>query len=180
MFLRSIVRQKNGKEHESFSIVENKRVAGGKGVQRHGLYLCEINPTQQAAWGRTIEIFEDGELQPKTVALFPEDRAVALSDEEIVRIRLKDLQLKRPRQWGACWLATVLYEKLQLDRFWAQKLPPNRKGTRWDWVLQTLVTYRLLDPGSEWKLHRQWFEATALGDLLGADFGVGGKRKLYR
>jgi len=179
MFLRSIVRKKNGKEHESFSIVENKRVAGGKVVQRHVLYLGEINSTQQAAWRRTIEIFEDGELPPKTVALFPEDRAVALSDEEIVRIRLKDLQLKRPRPWGACWLATVLYEKLELDRFWAQKLPPNRKGTRWDLVLQTLVTYRLLDPGSEWKLHRQWFEATAMGDLLGADFGLVDSHKLY-
>jgi hypothetical protein len=179
MFLRSIVRKKNGKEHESFSIVENKRVAGGKVVQRHVLYLGEINSNQQAAWRRTVEIFEEGELQPKTVALFPEDRAVALSDEEIVRIRLKDLQLKRPRQWGACWLATVLYEKLQLDRFWAEKLPPNRKGTRWDLVLQTLTTYRLLDPGSEWKLHRQWFEATAMGDLLGADFGLVDSHKLY-
>ncbi|HEX9145594.1 MAG TPA: IS1634 family transposase [Candidatus Binatia bacterium] len=179
MFLRSIVRRKNGKEHESFSIVENKRVAGGKVVQRHVLYLGEINTNQQAAWRRTIELFEDGELQPKTVALFPEDRAVALSDREIVRIRLKDLQLKRPRQWGACWLATVLYEKLELDRFWAEKLPPNRKGTRWDLVLQTLTTYRLLDPGSEWKLHRQWFEATAMGDLLGADFDLVDSHKLY-
>ena len=179
MFLRSIVRKKNGKEHESFSIVENKRVAGGKVVQRHVLYLGEINTNQQAAWRRTIELFEDGELQPKTVALFPEDRAVALSDREIVRIRLKDLQLKRPRQWGACWLATVLYEKLELDRFWAEKLPPNRKGTRWDLVLQTLTTYRLLDPGSEWKLHRQWFEATAMGDLLGADFDLVDSHKLY-
>src|SRR3974377_2599798 len=159
MFLRSIVRKKNGKEHESFSIVENKRVAGGKGGQRQGLYLGEINPTQQAAWRRTIEIFEDGELQPKTVALFPEDRAVALSDEEIVRIRLKDLQLKRPRQWGACWLATVLYEKRALDGFWDPRLPPHPQATRWDLVLQTLITYRLLDPGSEWKLHRQWVAA---------------------
>src|SRR6266704_508308 len=179
MFLRSILRKKNGKEHESFSIVENKRVAGGKVVQRHVLYLGEINSSQQEAWRRTIEIFEDGEVKPKTVALFPEDRAVGISSEEIVRIRLKDLQLKRPRQWGACWLATELYEKLELDRFWAQKLPPSRKGTRWDLVLQTLVTYRLLDPGSEWKLHRQWFEATGMADLLGADFGLVDSHKLY-
>jgi len=179
MFLRSTVRKKNGKEHESFSIVENRRVAGGKVVQRHVLYLGEINTSQQEAWRRTIEIFEDGQVQPKTVALFPEDRAVEISSEQIVRIRLKDLQLKRPRQWGACWLATELYQKLELDEFWAAKLPPSRKGTRWDLVLQTLVTYRLLDPGSEWKLHRQWFESTALADLLGADFGLVDSHKLY-
>jgi len=179
MFLRSIVRKKNGKEHESFSIVENKRVAGGKVVQRHVLYLGEINSTQQEAWRKAIEIFEDGQLKPKTVALFPQDRAPAISSEEIVQIRLKDLQLRRPRQWGACWLATQLYEKLQLDRFWAEKLPPSRKGTRWDLVLQTLVTYRLVDPGSEWKLHRQWFEATAMADLLGEDFTLADSHKLY-
>src|SRR6201984_290002 len=117
MFLRCSTRKKDGKEHHYFSIVENKRVAGGKVVQRHVLYLGEINSNQQEAWRRTIEIFEDGEVKPKTVALFPEDRAVAISGEEIVRIRLKDLQLKRPRQWGACWLARGLYEKLQLDGF---------------------------------------------------------------
>jgi transposase len=179
MFLRSTLRKKNSKEHEYFSIVESKRVAGGKVVQQHVLYLGEINSTQQEAWRRTIEIFEEGQLQPKTVALFPEERAVALSDEAVVRIRLKDLQLKRPRQWGACWLATELYEKLELDQFWAAKLPPSRKGTRWDLVLQTLVSYRLLDPGSEWKLHRQWFQNTAMGDLLGADFGLVDSHKLY-
>ncbi len=179
MFLRSTFRKKDGKEHEYFSIVENKRVAAGKIVQRHVLYLGEINSTQQEAWRKTIEIFEDGQVKPKTVALFPQDRAPAISSEEIVQIRLKDLQLRRPRQWGACWLATELYEKLELDRFWAEKLPPSRKGTRWDLVLQTLVTYRLVDPGSEWKLHRQWFEATAMADLLGEDFSLAESHKLY-
>src|SRR3989442_15879093 len=125
MFLRSTFRKKDGKEHEYFSIVENRRVAGGKVVQRHVLYLGEINSSQQEAWRKTIEIFEEGQVKPRTVALFPEDRAVALSSEEIVRIRLQDLELKRPRQWGACWLATELYQKLGLDRFWAGQLPPN-------------------------------------------------------
>src|SRR5437660_4185236 len=179
MFLRSTVRKKDGKAHEYFSIVENKRVGSGKLVQRHVLYLGEINSNQQEAWRKTIEIFEEGQIVPKTVALFPEDRAVEVNSEQIVRIRLKDLRLRRPRQWGACWLAVELYERLELDRFWAQKLPPSRKGTRWDLVLQTLVTYRLLDPGSEWKLHRQWFEATAMADLLGADFALAESHKLY-
>jgi transposase len=138
-----------------------------------------LNSSQQEAWRKTVEIFEDGQTQPKTVALFPEDRAVPVSRDDIVQIRLKDLELKRPRQWGACWLATELYERLELDRFWEQKLPESRKGTRWDWVLQTLVTYRLLAPGSEWKLHRQWFEATAMADLMGGDFGLAESHKLY-
>lgn len=172
MFLRSTLRKKNGKAHEYFSIVENKRVAAGQVVQRHVLSLGEINSPQQAAWRKTIEIFTEGQVQPKTVALFPEDRALASNREEIVRLRLKDLQLKRPRPWGACWLTPRLCEKLELGRFWAEKLPPGRQGTRWDLVLPTLVTYRLLAPGSEGRLPRQWLETPALADLLGADFGL--------
>ncbi len=179
MFLRSTLRHKNGKPHEYFSIVENKRVARGKVVQRHVLYLGEINSSQQEAWRKTIEIFEEGQVKPKTVALFPENRVASIIGDEIVQIRLKDLQVKRPRQWGACWLACELYQKLELDQFWAEKLPASRKGTRWDLILQTSVIYRLLDPGSEWKLHRQWFESTAMADLLEEDFALVESHKLY-
>jgi transposase len=181
MFLRCSTRKKNGKDHCYWSIVENKRCAGDRVVQRHVLYLGEINDRQQAAWQKTIEIFEDGQPQPRTVALFPADRAVAVQDHDIVRVKLSELQLRRPRQWGACWLACLLYRELGLDEFWAERLPPSRKGTHWDWVLQTLCAYRLISPGSEWRLHRQWFEQSALGDLLGADFGqLAESHKLYQ
>jgi hypothetical protein len=180
MFLRSSTRKKNGKEHRYWSIVENKRCAGDRVVQRHVFYLGEINDEQQAAWQKTIEIYEHGQTLPRTVALFPEDRAVEMEGPHIVRIKLSELQLRRPRQWGACWLACQLYEELGLDRFWAERLPPSRKGTRWDLVLQTLCAYRLIDPGSEWRLHREWYERSAMGDLLGADFGdLAEAHKLY-
>jgi len=180
MFLRCTPRKKNGKEHRYWSIVENKRCAGGKIVQRHVLYLGEINDQQQAAWQKSIEIFDEGQAQPRTVALFPEDRVVELAETAIVRIKLSELQLRHPRQWGACWLACQLYEELQLDGFWAERLKPGRKGTRWDLVLETLCAYRLIDPGSEWRLHRQWFESSAMADLLGADFAaLAEAHKLY-
>lgn len=180
MFLRCTKRKKNGKEHCYWSIVENTRCGSGKIVQRHVLYLGEINDQQQAAWQKSIDIFEVGQSQSRTVALFPEDRVVETADAEIVRIKLSELQLRRPRQWGACWLACQLYEELQLDGFWAERLPPSRKGTRWDLVLETLCAYRLIDPGSEWRLHRQWFESSAMSDLLSADFGdLAEAHKLY-
>jgi Transposase DDE domain len=180
MFLRCSTRKKNGKEHRAWSIVENKRCVGNKIVQRHVLYLGEINDQQQAAWQKTIEIFEHGQTVPRTVALFPEDRGMEIDGAHIVRVKLGELQLRHPRQWGACWLACHLYEELGLNEFWAQRLPPSRKGTRWDLVLQTLCAYRLIDPGSEWRLHRQWFEHSAMGDLLGANFGqLAESHKLY-
>jgi len=58
--------------------------------------------------------------------------------------------------------------------------PAEAGGTRWDQELFVLVAYRLLAPGSEWRLHRHWFERTALADLLGADFGLAEIHKLYR
>src|SRR5467141_1787980 len=144
MFLRYTTRKKNGKELRYYSLVENRRVACGRVVQRHVLYLGEINDSQQEAWRKSIEIFEDGQTRPTTVALFPEERLGPIDDKSIVRVRLDGMQLRRPRQWGACWLAGQLYEQLQLERFWAQRLPPNRKGTPWDLILQTLVSYRLI------------------------------------
>jgi transposase len=162
-------------------LVENRRVDGGRKVlQRHVLYLGEINSSQQAAWRKTIEVFETGSTKARTVALFPEEASPAVDDEQIVRIRLDQLELRRPRQWGACWLANVLYQKLGLDEFWSERLPTSRKGTRWDHVLQTLVSYRLIDPGSEWRLHREWFDKCAMADLLGADYRLAADDTLYR
>ena len=178
MFLRYTTRKKDGKEHRYWSLVENKRCGGNRIVQRHVLYLGEINDQQEAAWRKTVEIYECGQSQPRTVALFPEDR-VAIDEVGIVRIKLSQMQLRRPRQWGACWLFCQLYEELGLRQFWADRLPPSRKDTHWDLILETLCAYRLVDPGSEWRLHRQWFERSAMADLLGKDFGLAEIHKLY-
>ena len=180
MFLRYSTRKKDGKEHRYFSIVENRRVADGRVVQRHVLYLGEINSSQELAWRKSIEVFEDGQVRPRTLALFPEDRCEAvIADESVVRVRLSELELWRPRQWGACWLVVKLWQELELDRFWGERLSASRKGTRWDQILLILVAYRLIAPGSEWRLHREWFASSALGDLLGADFSLAESHKLY-
>src|SRR5277367_103723 len=181
MFLRHKIRNKDGKRHRYWSVVENKRIAGGRVVQKHLLHLGEINDSQELAWRKSIEVLDEREERPKTLWLFPEDRCDGiLPDASIVRLKLSELRLCRPRQWGACWLALLLWQELQLDRFWAARLPASCKGTRWDLELFVLVAYRLLAPGSEWRLHREWFERTALADLMGGDFGLAEIHKLYR
>jgi transposase len=170
MFLRATTRKKDGKQHRYFSVVENKRVHGGHVVQRHVLYLGEINSSQELAWRKSIEVLEEGDHSPRTLSLFPEDHCGGvLPDESVVRLRLAQLRLERPRQWGGCWLTLQLWRELELDEFWAERLLPSRKGTRWDEVLLILVVYRLLSPGSEWRLHREWYGRSALADLLGMD-----------
>ena len=90
------------------------------------------------------------------------------------------MRLERPRQWGACWLSLLLWEQLHLDRYWAGRLLPSREGTRWLNILKTLVCNRLINPGSEWRLHRQWYGNSAMGDLLGEEGGVISYQNLYR
>jgi len=179
MFLRCTTRKKNGKENRYWNLVENRRVGGGEVVQRQVLYLGEINDTQREVWRKSIEVFEEGRSAPRTVALFPEDRTVPIDDEQVIQVRLKDLVVRNARQWGGCWLACELYEQLKLNQFWAERLPPSRKGTRWDLILQTLCIYRFIEPGSEWRLHRYWFEHSAVADLLGSDFRLAESHRLY-
>jgi hypothetical protein len=181
MFLGFKIRKKDGKSHRYWSVVENRRVGGGRVVQRQVLYLGEINDTQELEWRRSIEVIEAGSPLPRTLSLFPEDRCEGLvSDASIVRVKLSRLRLCRARQFGACWLVLTLWRELGLDGFWGERLGPSRKGTRWDQVLFVLVAYRLIAPGSEWLLHREWFGKSALADLLGADFGLAESHKLYR
>ncbi|MGH6805150.1 MAG: IS1634 family transposase [Methyloceanibacter sp.] len=181
MYLRCNRRIKDGKEHRYWSIVESKRCAGGKIVQRPVLYLGEINDSQREAWCRVIEAFDEDSRQHRQLALFPAERALPEHAKGYgVQVRLDGMQLHRPRQWGACWLACTLYEQLGLDEFWARRLADSREGTSWRHILQTLVCYRLIDPGSEWRLHRHWFERSAMGDLLGEDYALVEKNALYR
>jgi len=181
MYLRCNRRFKDGKEHCYWNVVESKRCSDGRVVQRQVLYLGEINDSQRDAWCRVIEAFDEEKQASTQLALFPAHREVPEHARGYgVQVRLDGMQLHRPRQWGACWLSCHLYRQLGLDAFWQARLPDSRQGTRWRDILQTLVCYRLIDPGSEWRLHRQWYGQSAMGDLLGADFGLVEKNALYR
>jgi transposase len=180
MFLRCTLRRKDGKEHRYWSIVENRRGSSRQVMQRQVLYLGEINDSQKAAWCRCIEVFEEPGGEWRQVALFPEDREAPELAHEVVHVRLSELQVERPRQWGACWLSGELWQQLQLDDFWRGRLGVSRQGTDWLDVLKTLVSYRLIDPGSEWRLHREWYLRSAMADLLGRSGQAIEVQSLYR
>jgi len=177
MFLRCTRRVKDGKTHEYWNLVENRRLADGRVAQRQVLYLGEINASQREAWRKSIEVQVQG--TRRQVALFPAG-SMPCDDVDAIGVCLSELRLERPRQWGACWLALNLWQQLELDSFWRARLRPSREGTPWLKVLKTLAAYRLIDPGSEWKLHRHWFDASAMADLLDSDFALAEKNTLYR
>lgn len=180
MRLKCHSRIKDGKEHRYWSIVESVRCSRARVVQRHVLYLGELNDSQREGWTRCLEAV-DAKGRARQLALFPADRQVPEHARDFgVQVRLDAMRLERPRQWGACWLFTELWSQLRLDTFWRPRLPDSREGTSWYHTLLTSCAYRLIDPGSEWRLHRLWFEQTAMGDLLDEDFSLAAKDNLYR
>jgi transposase len=180
LFLKCHPRIKDGKEHRYWSICENRRTDDGKRFQRQVIYLGEINDSQKANWVKQIEVFDTTAQTSATLALFPEDRVVPSEVAPAVQVCLSQFEVCRGRQWGACWLALELWQLLKLDEFWSSRLVASREGTQWRLLLKALSVYRLVQPGSEWRLHRQWFDSTALSDLLGPDFQLGCKENLYR
>jgi len=180
MFLRSTNRKKDGKDHRYFSIVENQRVSGNKTVQRTVLYLGEINDQQQSSWLKTLSVFDEDKGTYTNLSLFPEDRPLPVGAMDSIQVRLSGLELKRPRPFGNCWLASELWQQLGLTEFWRQRLPQGREAVSWEKVLQLLVVNRLLEPGSEFRVHRHWFVESAMDALLESDFEVAGKDRLYR
>ena len=180
MYLKCNRRVKDGKEHRYWSIMENRRCAGGRMVQRPVLYLGEINDSQREAWIRSIEVFDEDHSRQDKLALFASDRPIPTSAVDGIGVRLSEFVLKRPRQWGACWLFSKLWEELGLRDFWRDKLGESREGRDWEHVLAASTAYRLIDPGSEWRMHRHWYANTAMGDLLGEDDALASKDNLYR
>jgi len=122
-FLPCHPRFKNGKDHCSWSIAEKGRTARGR-VQRHILYLGEINDSQREAWTKVTDVFDTARDQTRPRALYPADRAVPEHASEYgVQVRLGEFVLRRPRQWGPCWVGCKLWDQLQLEEFW-----------RWRWA----------------------------------------------
>jgi transposase len=180
LFLRSTNRKKDGKDHRYFSVVENQRVSSNKTVQRTVLYLGEINDQQQASWRKTISVFDEDQQQFTNLSLFPDDRTLPDDAVDSLQVKLSGLELRRPRPFGNCWLANELWQQLGLTEFWNQHLPEGREAVSWEKVLRLLVVNRLLEPGSEFRVHRHWFVESAMDALLETDFAVADKDRLYR
>ncbi len=194
MFLRQNKRKKNGKTHRYFNVVENRRTSGGGTTQRQVLYLGEINDNQQEARRRTLSVFDEDRRQYCELSLFPDDRPLPAGAPDAITVKLDQMQLRRPRSFGDCRLGCRLWETLHLSSFWNIQLADDRGDVPWAKVLQLLVVNRLIDPGSELRIHRQtsassarlsspksvepWFLRSAMDELLEVDFAAAGKDRL--
>jgi len=180
MFLRSYKRKKNGKWHEYFSVVENRRVANGTTVQRTVLYLGEINSSQETTWQKTLKVFDADSGKHEQKLLFADQTVVSESEVDSIKVKLSQMQLCRPRSFGNCWLACQLWQELGLDEFWQERIDDSRSDISWSKVLKLLSVNCLVDPASEFYVHRQWFDKSAMDELLATDYRIASKDRLYR
>ena len=180
MFLRRNDRQKDGKGHTYWSLVETVRTPDGP-RQRTLCYLGELNGSAQARWLKTIEVFnEQGESHQ--LKLFPSDVAAPEDDAAVARVRLDQVRLERSRWFGDCFLGLELWKRLELDGFWEALLdrPDDAAEVPWSRIAALLAVNRLCAPGSELAIEERWYPATALDDLLGIAEGKINDTRLYR
>jgi transposase len=178
MFLRSHGRQKDGKEHTYWSLVETVRTPDGP-RQKTLCYLGELNSSAQARWLTTVEVFnEQGEAQQ--LKLFPSHVEPPPDDPQVARVLLNKVRLERTRQFGACFLGLELWRRLELDRFFEQAVDGESADVPWSRVAALLAINRLCAPGSELAVEQRWYPSTALDDLLQIEDGKINDTRLYR
>jgi hypothetical protein len=166
MFLRSNNGKKDGKDHGYFSIVENHRLASGKTVQRTVVYLGEINDEQQAAWPKTLSVFDQEQQEYSNVSRGPRDsgRCGGPPVGEAQQTRTAAASGLRELLVGC-----ELWQQLGLDQFWDTRLAGSREDVAGEKVLQ-------LAGGESTVGSRQ---RTAMDALLGTYFAVAEKDRLY-
>ena len=178
MFLRSHQRNKDGKDHRYWSLVETVRTPDGP-RQRTLCYLGELNGNAQARWLKTIEVFnEQGE--SRQLKLFPAEVESSENDPNVARVLLKKVRMERTRQFGNCFLGLELWKRLGLERFYEGQLDKDKAEVGWSRVAAVLAINRLCAPGSEFSIEERWYPATALDDLLGIGEGKLNDTRLYR
>ena len=157
-------------------------------MQRQLLYLGEINDSQQLAWRKSLQVFDEDRQELRTLSLFPDDRELpadralpsAADAIDTVTVKVHEIELRHPRHFGDCWLGCLLWEQLDLTSFWSMRLHDLRGKVAWEKVLRLLVVNRLIAPGSEFAVHRHWYWHSAMDQLLQVDDSIADKDRLYR
>jgi transposase len=178
MFLRSHRRDKDGKDHTYWSLVETLRTPDGP-RQKTLCYLGELNSSAQARWLKTIEVFND-QGESEQLKLFPSQVEPPADDPAVARVLLNKVRLERTRQFGSPWLGLELWKRLELDRFFEQSVDEQEAEVPWSRVAAVLAINRLCAPGSELAIEQRWYPSTALDDLLSIEDGKLNDTRLYR
>ena len=182
MFLKPNKRFKDGKDHVYYTLNESIRIGKRRVVQRTILHLGELTTSQCHRWRHTIDVINERSEARQMELLTEEEhqRRGYPEDPDVVAIRLSSVQVCNCREFGSCWIGVKLWQILELDRFWAERLGELRGEVPWEKVAELLSVNRLCDPGSELSVHEKWHPKTGMNLLLDCDDAVAEKDRLYR
>ena len=182
MFLKPNKRFKDGKDHVYYTLNESIRIGKRRVVQRTILHLGELSTSQCHRWRHTIDVINERSEARQMELLTEEEhqRRGYPEDPDVVAIRLSSVQVCNCREFGSCWIGVKLWQILELDRFWAERLGELRGEVPWEKVAELLSVNRLCDPGSELSVHEKWHPKTGMNLLLDCDDAVAEKDRLYR
>lgn len=178
MFLRRYTRNKGGKRHVYFALVESIRTEAGP-RQRVVAHLGELNHDQERRWQRTV-VFHNCQGDAQELRLFPDDDTPSPDDPGIARVRLDRVGWTNGRRFGDVWLARWLWQLLELDQIVARHLPQGKEIVPPADIVAIEVINRLCQPCSEFALAEHWYASTGLEDLLGVPDAAVTKDRLYR
>ena len=167
MFLRRYQRQKNGKPHRYWALVESYRTAKGS-RQRVVAYLGELAAEEQDGWSK-LGSHLDGNVPSRCLqrSLFDPPRRDVPQEDEPLLVKLSSIRLERPRDFGDVWLAWGLWRMLGLDEFLDQRIERGREDVSWGTMAAILTIARFCEPASELHIADTWYRRTALEELLG-------------
>jgi transposase len=178
MFLRPHHRDKDGKRHTYWSLVETIRTADGP-RQRTLCHLGELNDSAQGRWLKTIDVFNEAGDRHQ-LKLFPADVTPPPDDAEVAQVLVQRVRLERTRQLGPSLLGLTLWQQLRLDEFFAAAVDHEPADVPWSRMAAVLAINRLCAPGSELAIEARWYPTTALDDLLHIPDGKINDSRLYR
>jgi transposase len=167
MFLRRLVRKKNGKPHTYWALAESYRTARGS-RQRIVAYLGELGGEQQDGWTQLCSHLNgEAERRRPQRTLFDPPPHDTPRDDEPLLVKLSSIRLERTRDFGDVWLAWGLWRMLGLDELLAEHLEAGREEVPWATVAAILTIARFCEPSSELHIADTWYRRTALEELLG-------------
>ena len=171
MYLRHMIRKKDGKVHCYWCLVRSVRV-GRRVIQQVVAHLGELDERGRIE-ARELARHLIG--APEQAQLFNDG-----SEHLTVPVRLKGIRVERSLRFGDIYLALALWRGTGLEPLCDQLLPIGKERIPWAKIAALLVTARLCEPSSELHIAEDWYRRTALADLLQLGEQQVTKERLYR
>lgn len=169
MYIRRINKKACGKSHYYWALIESYRTEKGP-RQRVVGYIGDVTKIQARKIAQSAEQCDSVQQD----FLSPDEML------ERAEVLLKKTRTERQREFGGVWLGNKLFEKLELNRYFADGLKQNDEDISWLDIIKILVISRFYSPSSELHIAEHLYEHSAMEDFFGIPAHQVYDNRLYR